>query len=639
VGLFAAAAHAQVETTKFYTLTDLGNLGGNTTSGNYATGLNQSGQVTGNSLPSPSAAQAAFVWTNGLMKSIGNLGGGYSAGAAINIKGDVVGSSYPAGSTNAHAFYYQQANSLMVDLGTLGGPTSTGTGINDNHQAVGFSDTAVPGEPHAFFIPTKGGMTDLGAPLGGPASFAYGINNNGDIIGDADLANNGGHHAVIWTKTGAFTDLGDLGGTSNGDVPETFSYGYAINALSEATGYSLSTGGNHAFVHFAGGYMADLGTLGGSQSAGYGINDEADVVGYSDIAGGASGEISQHAFVAPASAGGHMTDLNELIDPEDPLRPYVTLTWATGINDQGQIIANGVDSRQGTGAAANGGGKMYLLTPGDPSVFLTKLALLFTSVLKQLSGILISALSNVGKAPLHIHSIHVTGANAQEFKETNNCGPTLAPGASCSISVSFDPTVTSAATADVEITDDAEGSPQVIALGGSVPPPDFSLTDAPNKLSGTASQSLTASITVSPINNFSQPVSFACSGLPAGGSCSFGPASVTPNAAPAVTTLTIQTPGTLDAAMSIGGGGLGVPLLLSGGVFALRRRRHRGFTPRILMMLAVGALVAGCGGSDSTPAAPITKAYTVVVTATSGKGSSGSAVITHTITIPLTLAS
>jgi probable HAF family extracellular repeat protein len=631
--LFAAAAHAQVGSNTLYTLTDLGNLGGNTTSGNYAQGMNQVGEVTGNSLPSPSAAQAAFVWSVGVMTSIGNLGGGYSSGAAISIDGDVVGSSYPAGSTNAHAFYYGQAHDDMVDLGTLGGPTSTGTGINDNGQAVGFSDTAGSGAPHAF-VAVVGEMTDLGAPLGGPASFAYGINNNGDIIGDADLANNGGHHAVIWSSTGTAMDLGDLGGTTNGDPSETFSYGYGINALREATGYSLSTAGFHAFQYVLS--MFDLGTLGGNQSAGYGINDGGDVVGYSDIAGGTAGGITRHAFVAPL--GGSMTDLNLLIDPDDPLKPYVTLTWATAINNLGFIIANGVDSRQGAGASANGGGKMYLLIPEAPSVVLSKLSLILNSVLNEVSGVITDLLSNGGKSPLKIQSIKVTGANAQEFNETNNCGATLAPGASCTISVTYDPTVTSAATAAVEIIDNAPGSPQSIALGGSVPPPDFGLTVAPNKLSGNTNQNLTASITVSPINNFSQPVSFTCGGLPAGGSCSFSPASVTPNAAPAISTLTIQTPSTLAAAMSIAGAMLWMPLLLTGSAFALRRR-YRWCGPRIFMMLAGSVLVAGCGGSDSTPAAPITKTYNVVVTATSGNGSSGSAVITHTITIPLTLTS
>ena len=40
-----------------------------------------------------------------------------------------------------------------------------------------------------------------------------------------------------------------------------------------------------------------------------------------------------------------MNDLNTLISATDPLKPYVTLTSAVGINDSLLILANGVDSR------------------------------------------------------------------------------------------------------------------------------------------------------------------------------------------------------------------------------------------------------------------------------------------------------
>jgi PEP-CTERM motif len=38
-------------------------------------------------------------------------------------------------------------------------------------------------------------------------------------------------------------------------------------------------------------------------------------------------------------------DLNDLIDPADPLRPYVNLFEGADINDRGQILAHGFDSR------------------------------------------------------------------------------------------------------------------------------------------------------------------------------------------------------------------------------------------------------------------------------------------------------
>ena len=51
-----------------------------------------------------------------------------------------------------------------------------------------------------------------------------------------------------------------------------------------------------------------------------------------------------------------MLDLNALIDPADPLQPFVTLDSGVDINDLGQILANGFDSRTGESHA-------YLVSP------------------------------------------------------------------------------------------------------------------------------------------------------------------------------------------------------------------------------------------------------------------------------------
>ena len=51
----------------------------------------------------------------------------------------------------------------------------------------------------------------------------------------------------------------------------------------------------------------------------------------------------------------------------------------------------------------------------------------------------ITLLSNGGTA-LPITSIAIGGANAYQFAQTNNCGTSLAPGASCAIEVAFKPT-------------------------------------------------------------------------------------------------------------------------------------------------------------------------------------------------------
>ena len=76
-------------------------------------------------------------------------------------------------------------------------------------------------------------------------------------------------------------------------------------------------------------------------------------------------------------------------------------------------------------------------------------------------------MTNTGTAALTITSIAVTGTDASQFVFANNCGTSLAVGASCSIHGHFAPTATGALTAAVTITDSAVGSPQTIALSGT----------------------------------------------------------------------------------------------------------------------------------------------------------------------------
>ena len=78
-------------------------------------------------------------------------------------------------------------------------------------------------------------------------------------------------------------------------------------------------------------------------------------------------------------------------------------------------------------------------------------------------------LTNIGTAPLAITSIALSGEDAADFTETTNCGSTLAPGASCTITVSFKPQAAGLETASLVITDNSNniaGSQQVVGLSG-----------------------------------------------------------------------------------------------------------------------------------------------------------------------------
>ena len=116
--------------------------------------------------------------------------------------------------------------------------------------------------------------------------------------------------------------------------------------------------------------------------------------------------------------------------------------------------------------------------------------------------------------------------------------------------------------------------------------PSYTVSAKPASLTVKQGSSGSATFTVTPQNGFNQAVSFLCDNatLPKGVTCSFSPASVTPNGTAAVTsTLTVQTTGatvvSLDRRMTDGSGWLrgGVALtLLLFGIPGARRRSWPG---------------------------------------------------------------
>jgi hypothetical protein len=85
-------------------------------------------------------------------------------------------------------------------------------------------------------------------------------------------------------------------------------------------------------------------------------------------------------------------------------------------------------------------------------------------------------LSNAGTAPLALSNIAITGINASDFAQTNNCPASLAPGGNCILLVSYMPVAAGASTAAVTVTDNqgnVAGSQQMVTLTGTgfEPPP------------------------------------------------------------------------------------------------------------------------------------------------------------------------
>jgi len=75
-------------------------------------------------------------------------------------------------------------------------------------------------------------------------------------------------------------------------------------------------------------------------------------------------------------------------------------------------------------------------------------------------------LTNTAPTALTFTGIQLAGRQPQDFAQTNDCGTGLAPGASCTISVTFSPTALGLRRVTAVINDDGGSSPQKVCLQG-----------------------------------------------------------------------------------------------------------------------------------------------------------------------------
>ncbi len=75
--------------------------------------------------------------------------------------------------------------------------------------------------------------------------------------------------------------------------------------------------------------------------------------------------------------------------------------------------------------------------------------------------------TNSGSVTVNISGISLSGANSSDYTETTTCGATLLTRKTCTISLTFAPTVKGTRTATLNVNDDGGGSPQTAALTGS----------------------------------------------------------------------------------------------------------------------------------------------------------------------------
>lgn len=237
-------------------------------------------------------------------------------------------------------------------------------------------------------------------------------------------------------------------------------------------------------------------------------------------------------------------------------------------------------------------------------------------------------LTNTGSAALSVNSIQLTG----DYAQTNTCPATLAASSSCAINVTFTPRTSGTRSGTLTISDNAQGSPQVVNLAGAGT--DFSLSSSLSSATLKAGGTATYQMAVSPVGGaFTSVVKLSCSGAPALTTCKVSPNTVTPNGSAATATLTITTTASVAQAVPLRSSqgrtiyAIWMPLQgvgLFGMILAGSGARSRKFRAILLLVLMATALMLmiGCAGGTgiTTPRQSGTTpgTYTITVTGTSG---------------------
>ena len=227
---------------------------------------------------------------------------------SINDNGQLSGTE-PQGLLEYNAFVWE--NKLKSYVPANGGNVTWANNIGQAVLIVGAEYNGFSAKPFCW----KGGLNTYLATL--PAKSygeAMAANAEGTVVGYvAGITSTWLSTAVIWQGNEPL-ELAKL------NPDDTYNMATDINIKGQIVGYSGNSNVKRAFLEHNG-QMRDLGTLPGDISAvPEAINDESKVVGYSLNTGN-----EKHAFIWD----------NQIISP---LPGDGDQSWATGLNDKGQVV-------------------------------------------------------------------------------------------------------------------------------------------------------------------------------------------------------------------------------------------------------------------------------------------------------------
>ena len=476
--------------------------------GSFPTSINAAGEIAGIYVVAGNVAHGFVRAADGTITKFDAPDAGTSSNqgtfpVSINTAGDIVG-LYSDKSNLYHGFVRAADGTITTfdvsGAGTTGHMGTSFAGINAVGAIAGLYRDA-SAVCHGFVRTADGTVTSFDAPGAGTGTYAgteaISINAAGDIAGMyvvSYILHAAVYHGFVRAADGTMTTFDPPGaGTGTGHYGGTFPI--SINTAGDIAGTYTDANGGHGFVRAADGAITTFDAPGASTAGSamlpatgaFSINDSGDIAGFYVDASGVL-----HGFVRAASGAITPFDDPGAGTAGTSLFPG---TAGLGINDSGDIT--------GTYADAAGVFHGFVLTPGPTTtttgVFPASLTFGSLDVGKTSVSRPVT-LSNTGSTPLTITSI----AASANFGATNNCGGSVAAGSSCTISVTFSPTVSGPLTGTLSLTDSngVNSSQQTVSLAGTGISPGPSrlvcgptLLSFPSTLQSTASEAYTVACT------------------------------------------------------------------------------------------------------------------------------------------------
>jgi sugar lactone lactonase YvrE len=255
----------------------------------------------------------------------------------------------------------------------------------------------------------------VGNALGFSAPEGVALTARGDVIVADALSDT--VELLDYADTPALSFATTQAGATSSDSPQTV---------------AVSNNGNANLIFSALSYPTDF-----SEAGGVGTDCKANSI----LATGASCTLSVAFTPKPSSVSGSSTPLSELV----------------------RVTTNSLNLSSAQAVQVFG-----TATPGAPAVTLSPTSLTFPSTGVGFTSTLPVTVTNSGFGNLNVTAISNSGANPAYFTHTSNCGGTpIAPGAHCTLQISFTPTAAGTFSAQLNITDNAAGSPHSFTVSGT----------------------------------------------------------------------------------------------------------------------------------------------------------------------------